>query len=110
MLKTTVQAVLDFGMVPPPISIHKVDEDLFAASWACLRETLVVGRVPRYFKEAVASGASEVSQCSYCVGAHSMMFDIYRPPKKKHHIVRYPLATEVGLKDFRYYYQNQVTR
>lgn len=87
MLKTKFQVVLDFGMVPPPISIHKVDRELFAASWACLRETLVVGRVPRYFKEAVASGVSEANQCPYCVGAHSMMFDVYRPAEKKRPIV-----------------------
>jgi hypothetical protein len=87
VLKTKFQVVLDFGMVPPPLSIHKVDGDLFAASWACLRETLVVGRVPRYFKEAVASGASEANRCPYCVGAHSMMFDIYRPTEKKQAIV-----------------------
>ncbi|MCK4837562.1 MAG: hypothetical protein KAS94_02110, partial [Desulfobulbaceae bacterium] len=87
MLKTKLQAVLDFGMVPPPLSIHKYDRDLFAASWACLRETLVVGRVPRYFKEAVASGASEANQCPYCVGAHSMMFDVYAPGGKKQPLV-----------------------
>lgn len=84
MFKTSVQAVLDFGMVPPPISIHKIDSDLFAASWACLRETLVVGQVPRYFKEAVATGAANANKCPYCVGAHSMMYDIYKPKAKSH--------------------------
>ncbi len=79
MLKTSTQAILDFGMVPPPISIHKIDNDLFAASWACLRETLLVGQVPRYFKEAVATGAAEANKCPYCIGAHSMMFDIFKP-------------------------------
>ena len=93
MLKTKFQAVLDFGMVPPPLSIHKYDRDLFAASWACLRETLVVGRVPRYFKEAVASGASEANQCPYCVGAHSMMFDVYEPAKKKQPLVDAPFRS-----------------
>lgn len=82
MFKTSVQAVLDFGLVPPPISIHKADSDLFAASWACLRETLVVGQVPRYFKEAVATGAANANKCPYCVGAHSMMYDIYKPKAK----------------------------
>lgn len=93
MLKTKFQAVLDFGMVPPPLSIHKYDRDLFAASWACLRETLVVGRVPRYFKEAVASGASEANQCPYCVGAHSMMFDVYEPAKNKQPLVDAPFRS-----------------
>ncbi len=93
MLKTKFQAVIDFGMIPPPLSIHKVDSDLFSASWACLRETLVVGRVPRYFKEAVASGASEANRCPYCVGAHSMMFDIYKPPAKKQPTVDDPFRS-----------------
>ena len=87
MLKTKIQTILDFGMIPPPISMHKVDRELFAANWACLRETLVVGKVPRYFKEAVASGTSEANRCPYCVGAHSMMFDIYKPTAKKPSVV-----------------------
>jgi hypothetical protein len=83
MFKTSTQAIFDFGMIPPPVSINKVDKELYAASWACLRETLVVGKVPRYFKEAVAAGASVANECPYCVGAHQMMFNIYKPGKRK---------------------------
>jgi hypothetical protein len=84
MLRTSIQAALDFGMVPPPIAVHKTNNDIYASSWACLRETLVVGEVPRYFKEAVAAGTSEANKCPYCIDAHSMMFDIYKPGKSEH--------------------------
>ncbi len=59
------------------MSIHEADGDLFAASWACLRETLAVGKVPRHFKEAVAGGTSEANRCPFCIDGHAMMFDVY---------------------------------
>jgi AhpD family alkylhydroperoxidase len=68
-------------MIPPPIAVHKTNKDIYASSWACLRETLVLGEVPRYLKEAVAAGASEANKCPYCIGAHSMMLDVYKPGK-----------------------------
>lgn len=57
----------------PPLTVHGAQPEVFAASWAVLRETvLAAGRVPRGLKEAVASAVSATNDCPYCVDVHSM--------------------------------------
>lgn len=67
------QMMKEFGMQPPPIATHKVVPELMIASWACLRESLVVGEAPRYKKEVLAAAVSQQNACPYCVEAHNMM-------------------------------------
>lgn len=67
------QMMREFGMQPPPIATHKVVPELMIASWACLRESLVIGDAPRYKKEVLAAAVSQKNECPYCVEAHNMM-------------------------------------
>jgi AhpD family alkylhydroperoxidase len=66
------QAERDFGLLPP-VLLHSPDPPLLAGAWCVLRETLVVGSVPRVVKEALAAGVSRLNRCPYCVDAHSLM-------------------------------------
>lgn len=64
----------DFGMLPPPITLHSPAPDLLAASWALLRESLVAtGATGRVAKEAVAAAVSAANACPYCVQVHTAM-------------------------------------
>ncbi|MBO3745464.1 carboxymuconolactone decarboxylase family protein [Streptosporangiaceae bacterium NEAU-GS5] len=45
--------------------------DVLAATWALLRESLLVGRAPRAEKELVAIGVSLANRCPFCVEAHT---------------------------------------
>jgi len=66
------QAEQDFGMVAPPIALHSPAPSALAASWAMLRETLLVtGQADRAQKEVVAAGVSAVNTCPYCVAVHT---------------------------------------
>jgi AhpD family alkylhydroperoxidase len=66
------QAEKDFGMVAPPVAMHSPAPPLLAASWAMLRETLVVsGQADRVEKEMVAAGVSVANACPFCIAVHT---------------------------------------
>lgn len=63
----------DFGALVEPITVHAPVPTLLAATWCVNRETLLVGRVRRELKEAVATVVSQLNRCPYCVDAHTIM-------------------------------------
>jgi len=66
------QAESDFGMVAPPVALHSPAPSALAASWAMLRETLLVtGQADRVEKELVAATVSAANTCPYCVAVHT---------------------------------------
>jgi len=66
------QAERDFGMVAPPLALHSPAPSALAASWAMLRETLLVtGQADRVDKEVVAATVSAANTCPYCVAVHT---------------------------------------
>ena len=67
------EARREFGRLPEPVSMLSPNEDLLAAWWATLRETLIAGQVPRGRKEAVAAAVAASQRCPFCVDAHSVM-------------------------------------
>jgi AhpD family alkylhydroperoxidase len=62
----------DLGIVPEPFTLHSPAPDLLAGAWAIFRESLLVGRVRRGVKEAVATIVSQANQCPWCVDAHTI--------------------------------------
>lgn len=66
------QVEAEFGMLAPPMALHAPAPPILAASWAMLRETLLVtARVSRPAKEVVAAAVSAANTCPYCVDVHS---------------------------------------
>ena len=65
----------DFGALVEPITVHAPVPTLLAAAWCVNRETLLVGRVRRELKEAVATVVSQLNRCPYCVDAHTAALD-----------------------------------
>lgn len=63
----------DFGMVVSLVLLHSPVTELFYGVWAVLRETLLVGNVPRNLKEAVSATVSKINECPFCVDAHTIM-------------------------------------
>ncbi|KAA1250766.1 hypothetical protein F0Q45_08030 [Mycobacterium simiae] len=63
----------DFGRVVEPLVMFSPDEQLLAAAWATVRETLLAGQVPRGNKEAVAAAVAASLRCPWCVDAHTTM-------------------------------------
>jgi len=63
----------DFGALVEPMTVHAPVPTLLAAAWCVNRETLLVGRVRRELKEAVATVVSQLNRCPYCVDAHTIM-------------------------------------
>ena len=63
----------DFGSVLLVGLLHSPIPDLFYGVWAVIRETLVVGNVPRGLKEAVSGAVSKINECPFCVEAHTIM-------------------------------------
>jgi len=63
----------EFGRLPEPVSMLSPNEDLLAAWWATLRETLIAGQVPRGRKEAVAAEVAVIQRCPWCIDAHTTM-------------------------------------
>jgi AhpD family alkylhydroperoxidase len=63
----------DFGFVGDIFIMHSPSPPLLASIWASLRETELVGSVPRGIKEAVAAAVAKANQCSFCVDAHTTM-------------------------------------
>ena len=49
------EARREFGRLPEPVSMLSPNEELLAAWWATLRETVLAGQAPRARKEAVAA-------------------------------------------------------
>ncbi|MBW2256588.1 MAG: carboxymuconolactone decarboxylase family protein, partial [Deltaproteobacteria bacterium] len=70
--KVYAQIRSDF-LLGDPFALHSTAPEVLAASWAMVRETLVVGQVTRGFKEAVASAVSRTNACPYCVEVHDSM-------------------------------------
>ena len=65
------EARREFGRLPEPVSMLSPNDDLLAAWWATLRETLIAGRVPRARKEAVAAAVAATQRCPWCIDAHT---------------------------------------
>jgi AhpD family alkylhydroperoxidase len=63
----------DFGSVLPLVLLHSPAPALFYGVWAVLRETLLVGNVPRGFKEVVSGAVSKINECPFCVDAHTIL-------------------------------------
>jgi len=63
----------DFGPITEPFEVHAPLPEVFAAAWACLREGVLCGRVPRTWKETIAVTISLDNGCPYCVDAHSSL-------------------------------------
>ena len=71
--KVYAQMRRDFGLLAEPLTLHAAVPELLAGAWSVLRETLVVGSVPRERKERVALEISRLNRCPYCIDAHSIM-------------------------------------
>ena len=67
------EARREFGRLPEPVSMLSPNEDLLAAWWATLRETLIAGNAPRARKEAVAAAVAVTQRCPWCIDAHTTM-------------------------------------
>jgi AhpD family alkylhydroperoxidase len=67
------QARREFGLVPDPLLLHSPDPPLLLAAWAMLRESVLVGALPRRLKETVAAAVSRANRCPFCVDAHTVM-------------------------------------
>jgi len=59
-------------VIAGPMTLHSPSPHVLAGMWAVLRETLVVGQVPRAHKEAVAATVSRINSCPYCIEAHGL--------------------------------------
>lgn len=57
-------------MVAAPFVLHAEFPPILAAVWSVVRETLMVGQVPRGLKETVAWTVSMTNHCPFCVDAH----------------------------------------
>jgi len=71
--KVIARIKLEFGSDVEPFTLHLPIPELLAGAWMACRESLLVGRVPREAKEAVAAAVSAINRCPYCVDAHSIM-------------------------------------
>jgi AhpD family alkylhydroperoxidase len=70
----------DFGAAAlEPFVVHAPSPPLLAAAWACLREGVLCGQVPRPVKETVAATISRENRCSYCVDAHTGLLSAADP-------------------------------
>lgn len=67
------QARRELGLVPDPLLLHSPDPVLLLGTWAMLRESVLVGTVPRRLKETVAAAVSRANRCPFCVEAHTVM-------------------------------------
>ncbi|MFT5466235.1 MAG: AhpD family alkylhydroperoxidase [Verrucomicrobiales bacterium] len=74
------QMIREFGFIPAPVLLHSPSRDLYAGMWILLRETLVVGEVPRQIKEALSLVVSNQNQCPFCIDSHEMALHSLRQP------------------------------
>jgi AhpD family alkylhydroperoxidase len=74
-LVTATRAAIrrEFGPVAEPLELHAPAPAILAAVWSTLRETVLVGVVPRRVKETVAASISRLNRCPYCVDAHASL-------------------------------------
>lgn len=72
-LAVYAQMKREFGSAVEPFALHSAEPRLLAGVWSACRESLLVGRVPRFIKETVATTVSRENACPYCVDAHSIM-------------------------------------
>jgi len=72
------QVARDF-VLAPPVTLHASAPELLAGAWMLIRETLLVGRVPRRQKETVAAAVSQLNSCPFCVDIHSVMMHASAP-------------------------------
>lgn len=57
-----------------PVTLHSVNENVFACLWSYMAEVMVVdGDLTRSTKESIALLVSEKNQCPMCCSAHRMM-------------------------------------
>ncbi|KAB8196517.1 DNA-binding protein [Nonomuraea phyllanthi] len=68
------QLANDFGMARMAVFLTlSPAEEVLAATWATLRESLLAGDEPRTAKEVVALGVSMANRCPFCVAAHTTL-------------------------------------
>ncbi|GAA1615078.1 carboxymuconolactone decarboxylase family protein [Nonomuraea maheshkhaliensis] len=68
------QLAEDFGMARMAVFLTlSPAEEVLAATWVTLRESLLAGAAPRTGKEVVALGVSLANQCTFCVAAHTTL-------------------------------------
>ncbi len=58
-------------VLAPPLMLHSPAPKVLAAVWASLRESFVLGQVPRHYKEAISAAVAAINKCPYCIDAHS---------------------------------------
>jgi AhpD family alkylhydroperoxidase len=64
----------EFGFLAEPLILHAKAPELLAATWATMRETVILeGILPRTVKEMIAMAVSRANRCSYCVDAHGVV-------------------------------------
>nr|WP_055508874.1 carboxymuconolactone decarboxylase family protein [Nonomuraea pusilla] len=64
----------DFGMARMAVFLTMSPaQDVLAATWAMLRESLLAGKASRTGKEVVALGVSIANRCPFCVAAHATL-------------------------------------
>lgn len=80
----------DFGVLAPPVALHSLSPELLAASWAMLRETLLVpGTLTRGEKEAVAEAVSVGNDCPYCAEVHGAAREAVEPAHEAAELARW---------------------
>lgn len=77
----------DFGLVGDLFVMHAISPSLLASVWAALRETEMVGIVPRPIKEAVATAVAKGNECPFCMDAHSTMLMAVGESEAAHQIL-----------------------
>ncbi|CAB9512029.1 expressed unknown protein [Seminavis robusta] len=66
-------SIMSSGM-DNPITLHSVNQDVFARIWSLIAETMVVQvELSRSTKEEIASLVSERNSCPVCIAAHNFM-------------------------------------
>lgn len=74
------QIMNEFGFIPAPILLHSPLPDLFAGMWILLRENLIVGTLPREYREAISLVVSDQNRCPFCEDSHTMTLKGLRLP------------------------------
>lgn len=67
------QLTAEFPAASPTFSALSAVPELMAATWALLRESLLVGDASRVAKEVVATAVSRANRCRFCVDAHTVL-------------------------------------
>ena len=84
------QVERDFGMLAPPMALHSASEDVLAAAWVMLRESLVAaGATTRAEREVVATAVSEANACPYCIDVHGITLETLGEPEKADELAKW---------------------